>query len=270
MRLHRNFTLMPITIVVFFLSACAATNQQRTAENVEGQAIFFPSIDGPWDSVNPEDEGWDTQALEELFEFARSHHSSGLVIVKNGRILAERQWTLENPPVAQTVGYRDIWYHGDSPDGWAREDVASTQKSFIAVLAGIARDKGLLDFDAPVSVYLGEGWSQTSQEQESAITVRHLLSMTSGISEKLEYVFPAGEDWSYINKAYSLANDVIQVATGHEPNEFTREWLTGPLGWQNDYQPGFAQAGVVAFFIVQSFIWPVVVAEQSARVALGA
>jgi CubicO group peptidase (beta-lactamase class C family) len=149
MHLNRYSTLLLMTIVVFFMSACVATNQQQTAENTESQAISFPSIDGPWGSVNPEDEGWDTQALEELFEFARSHNSSGLVILKNGRILAERQWTLENPPVAQTVGYRDIWYHGDSPDGWAREDVASTQKSVIAILAGIARDKGLLDFDAP-------------------------------------------------------------------------------------------------------------------------
>ena len=100
MHLNRYFTLLPITVAVFFLSACAATNQQHIAEKAEGQSIFFPSIDGPWDSVNPEDEGWDTQALEELFEFARSHNSSALVIVKNGRILAERQWTLENPPVA--------------------------------------------------------------------------------------------------------------------------------------------------------------------------
>jgi CubicO group peptidase (beta-lactamase class C family) len=128
------------------------------------------------------------------------------------------------------IGYRDVWYHGDTPDGWAREDVASTQKSFIATLAGIARDKGLLDFDAPVAKYLGAGWSNASAEQEGAITVRHLMSMTSGLSEKLEFVFPAGGDWSYINKAYSLVNDIIQAASGLEANEFTREWLTGPLG----------------------------------------
>ena len=128
------------------------------------------------------------------------------------------------------IGYRDVWYHGNSADGWAREDVASTQKSFVAVLAGIARDKGLLDFDAPVSTYLGAGWSNASAEQEAAISVRHLMSMTSGLSEKLEFVFPAGQDWSYINKAYSLVNDVIQAATGREANDFTREWLTEPLG----------------------------------------
>ena len=230
MSLIRYLTLLPLTVVAILLNACATTTQQPTAKIADDQAIFFPSNGGNWESVNPVDEGWDIQALEELFEFARSHNSSGLVILKNGRILAQKQWTLENPPVAQTVGYRDIWYHGDSPDSWAREDVASTQKSFIAVLAGIARDKGLLDFESPVSAYLGEGWSKANPEQEAAITVRHLLSMTSGISEKLEFVFLAGEDWSYINKAYSLVNDVIQAANGRQPNDFTSEWLTEPMG----------------------------------------
>lgn len=200
------------------------------AEHDGRQAKFYPSTDAAWEAVSLNEEGWDADALEKVFEFARTHNSSGLVILKNGRLLASRQWKLQNPLVAGQVGYRDIWYHGDSDDGWAREDVASTQKSVIAILAGIARDKGLLVFDDPVSTYLDIGWSQTNPEQEANITVRHLLSMTSGVSEELEFVFSAGEEWSYINKAYSLVNDVIQAASGKEPDEFTREWLTEPLG----------------------------------------
>jgi len=216
--------------VALGLCACDAVNGLPERELTKAQPIYFPSADGQWESARLEDEAWDTEALDEVFEFAYQHNSSGLVILKNGRILAQRKWALEDPPVAGEVGYRDIWYHGDSVDGWAREDVASTQKSIIAVLAGIARDKGLLSFDEPVSTYLGDGWSQASPEQEAAITVRHLLSMTSGLSEQLEFVFPAGEEWSYINKAYSLVNDVIQAAAGREPNDFNRDWLTGPLG----------------------------------------
>ena len=49
--------LLPITIVAFMLSACAAKNQQQTVGNAEGQAISFPSIDSHWESVNPDDEG---------------------------------------------------------------------------------------------------------------------------------------------------------------------------------------------------------------------
>jgi CubicO group peptidase (beta-lactamase class C family) len=223
---------MPLmaAMLAIVMVGCVIGDEQSAAPAGIDPVEYFPSGGTPWESIRPEDEEWDSEALEELFEFARSHHSSGLVILKNGRILAQRSWALENPPVAGEVGYRDIWYHGDSPDGWAREDVASTQKSVIAVLAGIARDKGLLDFDAPVSAYLGKGWSQASPEQEAVIRVRHLLSMTSGLSENLEFVFPSGQEWSYINKAYSLVNDIIQAVSGSDPGSFTREWLTEPLG----------------------------------------
>lgn len=215
---------VPVTLILaFFLAACAASPKIQ-------QVTYFPPVGGPWEHVDPDQSSLDPEVLEELFAFAQETNSSGLVIVQNGRILAQRRWELDNPPMMANIGYRDVWYHGDTPDGWAREDVASTQKSVIALLAGIARDKGILDFDSPVSEYLGPGWSQATNEQETAITVRHLLSMTSGLSEKLEFVFPAGEDWAYINKAYSLVYDVIGAASDREPGELTREWLTGPLG----------------------------------------
>ena len=226
MKVIRYAAFIYMVWIALTLGACTRVVNQATAAEADP---YFPSSGEQWETLDPAKEGWDINALEKLYEFAASHNSSGLVILKDGRILAQRQWKLENPPMVATIGYRDVWYHGDSTDGWAREDVASTQKSFIAVLAGIARDKGLLDFDAPVSTYLGTGWSKASAEQESAITVRHLMSMSSGLSEKLEFVFPAGEKWSYINKAYSLVNDIIQAASGRDANGFTHDWLTEPL-----------------------------------------
>jgi CubicO group peptidase (beta-lactamase class C family) len=216
--------LVPVSLILaFFLAACAQSPITR-------QDIYFPPEDGPWERVDTDQSKLDQEALEALFAFAQETNSSGLVIVQNGRILAQRRWELDNPVMMANIGYKDVWYHGESADGWAREDVASAQKSVIAVLAGIARDRDILDFDAPVTEYLGPGWSQATAEQEAVITVRHLMSMTSGLSEKLEFVFPAGEDWAYINKAYSLVYDVIGAASGREPGELTREWLTEPLG----------------------------------------
>lgn len=209
-------------------AACATSPAPMTQE--DRNDVYFPTAEGRWETADPVGSRLDTKALEDLFAFAKETNASGLVIVKNGRILVQRQWELDNPPVLGKVGYRDIWYHGRTPDGWAREDVASTQKSVIAVLAGIAHDRRVLDFDKPVAEYLGPGWSQAAPEQEAAITVRHLMAMTSGLSEKLEYLFPAGEDWAYINKAYSLVYDVISAATGRDTGELSREWLTEPLG----------------------------------------
>ena len=42
--------------------------------------------------------------------------------------------------------------YGLTADGVLLEDVASQQKSFIAVLVGVAIDRGLLDVDAPTFI----------------------------------------------------------------------------------------------------------------------
>jgi len=211
---------------IIVLLGCGA----GTAETGDAHGLYFPPTGGQWERVSPEDVGWNTEALEEALAFAGDHNSSGVVILHRGRILAEKYWELDDPPVLLGFNYRDMWLAGTTEDGRAIEDVASTQKSVISVLAGIAVDKGLLDVEDPVSKYLGEGWSSAPADAEGKILVRHLLSMSAGLTEKLEFVSPAGEKWAYINKAYSLVNDVIQAATGREPNDFTSEWLTTPLG----------------------------------------
>jgi CubicO group peptidase (beta-lactamase class C family) len=72
-------------------------------------------------------------------------------------------------------------------DGRTIEDVASVQKSIISFIAGIAREQGKLDIDQPVSSYIGTGWSKASLSQENKITVRHLMSMSSGLAVTLDF-----------------------------------------------------------------------------------
>jgi CubicO group peptidase (beta-lactamase class C family) len=219
-------TLPRITTCLFVVLLAGGIGSAETPDG-----LYSPPSEGTWERVATAEVGWNTQALEETLAFAGNHNSSGVVILHRGRILAERQWELDDPPAFGEVSYRQIWFHGTTGDGWAIEDVASTQKSIISVLAGIAADGGLLDIEDSVSKYLGEGWSAAPAEAEARILVRHLLSMSAGLSEtKLEYLAPAGARWIYINKAYSLVNEVVQAATGRKPNDFTSEWLTTPLG----------------------------------------
>lgn len=229
---------------MFALAAVFLVCGIATVGASNGSGLYFPPKNVPWERVAPADVGWDAEALEEALAWAGDLNSSGVVILHRGRILAERQWQLDDPLAfgqlqletgdARTFGpmtYRQVWFHGTTGDGWAIEDVASTQKSVISILAGIAADRGFLDIEDPVSKYLGDGWSAAPPEAEARILVRHLLSMSAGLSETtLELVSPAGEKWAYINKAYSLVNEVVQAATGREPDDFMSEWLTGPLG----------------------------------------
>ena len=107
--------------------------------------------------------------------------STGFLIVQDRRVIYEHNWPL--PPEA--ANFAANFTHGTDARGALQEDVASAQKSFIAILAGVAIDKGLLDISKPVSAYIGTGWSKAAAEQETRITVRHLLEMNSGLTEQL-------------------------------------------------------------------------------------
>lgn len=201
---------------------------------------YFPEAGSrDWARSDPVASGWDLNALEGVIDYAHAQSSTGIVIVQNGRIVAERYWRMEvaepywrKAPVEKVRlgAYPIHYYHGETPEGWPIEDVASIQKSVTSVLFGIAQGKGLVDVRRSVSSYIGNGWSKAPRDREDAITVQHLLTMTSGLDERLQYEAPAGTRWFYNTTAYAQLDDVLGKFTGRAINDVTTEWLTGPLG----------------------------------------
>ncbi|MCZ7528809.1 MAG: beta-lactamase family protein [Acidimicrobiia bacterium] len=127
-----------------------------------------------------------------------------------GRIVAERQW-------------------GVAP-GWSR-DIASCQKSVVAVLCVIGRDEGWLDLDASVTDVVGAGWSlEGDARAEARITVRHLMSMTSGLDPGLRVAAEPGTVWEYDNDAYHRLHAVLEAAAGTDLETLTRSRLWEPIG----------------------------------------
>jgi CubicO group peptidase (beta-lactamase class C family) len=169
---------------------------------------------------------WNHAALESALAYAQRQRSSAVVVVVRGEVIAERYWTVDANPGSPYSSM--LW--GRTGEGAPVEDVASLQKSVVSVLVGIAVDRGLLDLEAPVSTSLHPGWSNATCDQESAITLRHLLSMTSGLSPALEYQAPAGSVWQYNTRAYSELVDVLEALTGSDIGQLTRLWLTEPIG----------------------------------------
>jgi CubicO group peptidase (beta-lactamase class C family) len=195
-------------------------------------ALYFPPAKGKWETVDPAAIGWDATKLKEALAFAGTNKSSGVVILYRGRILAEQYWPLD-PPEKTPSGARNPYFHmrlGVNGEGQAIEDVASAQKSVAAMLVGIAQHKGLLKIDDLVSKQLGEGWSKAPPKAEAKITIRHLISMSSGLDTRLGYQVPAGTKWLYNTTAYSRSLTCVVKASGMNENELTRKWLTGPLG----------------------------------------
>ena len=103
----------------------------------------------------------------------------------------------------------------------------------MSFLAGVARGKGLLDFEAPVSRYLGAGWSKATPEQEAAITVRHVLGMASGLKLDGSYEAPPGTKWLYNTPIYAKTVQIVEKASGLSVDEYTRQWLTERIGMRD-------------------------------------
>ena len=177
-----------------------------------------------WQRVKAAEVGWNDVLLAEALAYAKDQNSSSVVIVHGGKIMAEGHW-----PVSGSSIYKSLT-DDNNAEGQIIEDVASMQKSLVAILVVIAKTKGLLDLEASVSDYLGEGWSEVKPNQEKAITLHHLLSMTSGLEPNLSFNAPAGSRWQYNTNAYSKLGPVLQKVTGLSIGELTSQWLTSKIG----------------------------------------
>lgn len=191
---------------------------------------YLPPTDGSeWQTVEPAAAGWDVTVLEDLVSFARTQRSTGLLIVQDGKIVAERYWPVTPIDAVRRPRFYFFLSHGSTKQGWPIEDVASVQKSLVSILVGKAVGKGLLDIDDPVSRYLGNGWSNAGVA-EPTIRVRHLLSMNSGLDTRLNYVQPAGVAWRYNTPAYSRLVPVLEAVTQRAIGPVAKEWVFDPIG----------------------------------------
>ena len=153
------------------------------------------------------------------------------VVSKNGEILYERYYD------AGGVLGRPV--NADS-----RWQVFSITKSFVSALVlNLCRD-GLMSLDDPAGKYL-----PTFREHgggafdRNAVTVRHLLSHTSGAAyrgnkvpnplppglDRIEIVTEPGKDFKYSGLGMMILERVLEAATGKNVDTLLRERITGPL-----------------------------------------
>ena len=117
-----------------------------------------------------------------------------------------------------------------------------------AFSVGVAQESGLLSIEDPSTTYLGEGWTSLNPEQEELITIRHQLTMTTGLDDGLgntdctdpdclSFLAPPGTRWAYHNAPYTLLDEVIKSASGQSLNIFTNLNVLSPIGAQRLFLP---------------------------------
>ncbi len=208
--LSRRTFLQAGVVTGLALAGSTASSAAAGSSTLSGRRLYFPPAGNKWETVAPADVDWQAGPLRAALDLAGEQHSSAVVILHRGRIMAERYWS--------GAGVTTV------------REVASVQKSVTALLAGAATETGALDPARRVSRWLGRGWSAAPRAAEDAITVRHLLTMTSGLDDSLRFEAPAGRRWYYNNTAYHRTHDLLEKATGTTLPAWCRRTLFDPLG----------------------------------------
>lgn len=201
-------------ISVFFILFYSAS--------VFANEIYFPPITGSqWETISLESLKWNIAKLDDLYDFLQKSNTKAFVVLKDGRIALEKYF--------DSFTKDSLWY-------WA-----SAGKTLTATLIGIAQNDGLLNISDMSSKYLGKGWTSCPKEKEDLITIRHQLTMTTGLDftsgdldctnpECLKYKSDAGTQWYYHNAPYTLLEQIIVNTSGQNYNTYFTQKIKNSTG----------------------------------------
>nr|WP_294858782.1 serine hydrolase [uncultured Fluviicola sp.] len=213
-----KYTLLLLTCILGF-------------SNLKAQTYFPPLTGTTWSTTDPATLGWCQDSINKLYDWLENGDSDAFLVLKDGKIVLEKYFGT---------------FTADSFHVWN-----SAGKTLTAYAVGIAQNEGFLNIDDPTSDYLGTGWTSLTPTQEGAITIKHQLTMTTGLDDGvpdfhctdpacLIYKAPAGTRWAYHNGPYTLLDSVIESATGMSLNVWVNQKIGTKIGLTGLYvQSGY-------------------------------
>jgi CubicO group peptidase (beta-lactamase class C family) len=201
-----------------------------------------------WGISAPEQQGMDSKALADLVRFGASEKMDSLLVTRHGRIVTEA-------------------YYAPFRSGH-RHRINSATKAVTGTLIAIALRDGLLDsLDRRVLEFFPARTIANLDDNKQAMTIRHLLNMTSGLEwkERLDDSVPEtflameqSQDWQqfildqpmaqppgtafdYNSGNSHLLSAIVNRLTGRSALDYAKAQLFGPLGitdvfWRRDPQ----------------------------------
>ena len=208
--MERKFLSSALTVLLFALGVAAPT----AAEEVEGVAVF---------------EAW----LKSQMDYR------GLPGIAVGVVYdQELVWS-------KGFGFADV-DEGTPMTTRTRCRIASISKLFTSIAIMRLSDEGKLRLDDPVATHLDEFQIASKFEDAPEITIRHLLTHTSGLPREglgsdwngfhfpdreavlaglreQSAVYAPGRRWKYSNLALSLAGYIVREVSGRPYERFIQE-----------------------------------------------
>lgn len=218
--------LLTILLAAAVLCAPPASAQQKTQP--------WPTRE--WLTSSPEEQGMSSEALARLVDFGMFNSMDSLLVARHGRIVLETQYA----PFRAGLKHR----------------VYSVTKSVTSTLVGIALKDGVLDStDRQVVEFFADRTIASLDDAKKAMTIRHLLDMTSGIAwsepfsglHESVFAMEHSPDWQqfildrpmaaapgttfdYNSGNSHLLSAILTKVTGRSALDYARQTLFGPLG----------------------------------------
>ncbi len=166
-----------------------------------------------------------------------------LEVVRDGRSLYEKGYGYASIELGVPITPRTVF------------DIGSTSKQFTAASVVLLQEDGKLSLDDDVRRFIPE-----LPDLGATVTLRHLLTHTSGWRDYIDLMVLAGWDerdhttarealepltrqtalnfapgtsWRYSNTGFFLAGEVVRRASGKTLREFARERIFEPLGMRD-------------------------------------
>ncbi len=212
------------------LSERISAREKELSELKAKAAAWHDALaNGFWKKAEPATLGLDPRAVERHRGHAQRSGADAVLVVYKGRIVSE--W--------YSAHYREPIYTMSSVKSWTG-----------LLVAMLIADGKIKSVDDPISDYLPE-WKE---EEKAKVTVRHLLTMTSGLKRrigieagpdqsvgfaepmdkndfvrKLPLTYKPGELWEFSNEGVQLLSPLLDRAAGRPIQEYARDRLFKPV-----------------------------------------
>ena len=176
----------------------------------------------------PEAQGVSSQGILAFLDaLAQSQHEfHSFMLVRHGQIVAEGWWSPYRPELNHTL--------------------YSLSKSFTSTAVGLAAAEGRLKVNDPVSSFFPESLPEKMSENQAALRVKDLLTMSVGHAQDSTGAIRASEDWVktflalpiqhrpgtvflYNSGATYMLSAIVQKVTGERLIDYLKPRLFDPL-----------------------------------------
>lgn len=253
--LKKSKNIRLIIILVFLTFSSCVYTRIRSTNYIYKKPLQF---DNNLTTDNLQSVGIDTTKIIEITKLILADsfpNIHSLLITKDNRLVYEQYFSGKDENWGWPLGYI-------SHDASTLHDTRSISKSVVAACIGIAIEQKMIEnIDDPIFNYL-PNYSQYKTSQNVKITIRHLLTMSSGLqwdenvphgtsknnetqmersADPVAYVlkqsvaFDPGSEWNYNSGGVQVLAAIIKSVSGMDIDQFAEKYLLLPLGI-NTYQ----------------------------------